>query len=80
MKSCLECRYHEKITDPEPNDWFCDDDITVVCTKKPNPNKDLNSDWVSDWSDYRHVCESCRPHRLEKDCLETGIPDWCPIK
>jgi hypothetical protein len=30
--NCTECFEHEVLPDPDPNDWFCDDDVKVLCT------------------------------------------------
>ena len=32
-KTCIGCPSHEVLLDPDPNDWFCDDDVKVVCKK-----------------------------------------------
>lgn len=29
--SCIDCPQHEVRPDPDPLDWFCDDDVKVVC-------------------------------------------------
>ena len=29
--SCMDCPKHEVQSDPDPNDWFCDDDKKVYC-------------------------------------------------
>lgn len=34
IKNCLDCPHHEVQNDPDPLDWFCDDDIKVFCKKK----------------------------------------------
>lgn len=31
INNCIDCGYHEIIPDPDPDDWFCDDDVKVVC-------------------------------------------------
>jgi len=31
MKNCTECGEHVVLPDPDPNDWFNDDDVKVVC-------------------------------------------------
>jgi hypothetical protein len=36
-QSCVECPFHEVLPDPDPSDWFCDDDVKVFC-KKANRN------------------------------------------
>lgn len=30
-KNCIDCKDHEILPDPDPHDWFCDDDVKVVC-------------------------------------------------
>ena len=79
MKSCIECPFHKIIPDPDPDDWFCDDDIAVICTlKRKNTDEiDSNSKWLSNRQEFKTVTLSCRPfkNQLEK---ETKIPDWCP--
>lgn len=31
--NCLDCPFHEALPDPDPDDWFCTDDMKVVCKK-----------------------------------------------
>ena len=33
IKNCTECPFHEVLPDPDPYDWFCDDDVRVYCNK-----------------------------------------------
>ena len=33
ISNCMDCRYHQVQPDPDPTDWFEDDDEKVVCTK-----------------------------------------------
>ncbi len=37
IKNCMDCPFHQVEMDPDPDDWFCDDDVKVVC-KKANKN------------------------------------------
>jgi hypothetical protein len=76
MKNCLECPFHEVISDPDPHDWFCDDDKAVVCTKLKNDKQDKNSKYSADRQEFKCVTISCRPYNLKKEC---NIPDWCPL-
>lgn len=32
LTNCTRCPNHRVLPDPDPNDWFCDDDVKVVCT------------------------------------------------
>jgi len=32
IKNCIDCANHAVFADPDPNDWFCDDDCKVICT------------------------------------------------
>ena len=34
ITSCTECPFHKVLPDPDPYDWFCDDDVKVICTKQ----------------------------------------------
>lgn len=77
MKSCIDCSFHKVISDPDPYDWFCDDDKAVVCTKTKNDDQNETSEYTSDRQEFKPVATSCRPYRLE---VESKIPDWCPLK
>lgn len=33
IKNCIDCPFHEVFNDPDPDDWFCDDDMGVKCKK-----------------------------------------------
>jgi hypothetical protein len=75
-KSCLDCPMHKIIADPDPEDWFCDDDMAVVCTKTPNDDQNPSSKYASDRQGFKEVTSSCRPYNLRK---ETEVPEWCPL-
>jgi len=74
MKTCIDCEYHKVIEDPDPNDWFCDDDKAVVCTLEQNDTRDSDSEYASNRNPYKCITVSCRPHHIIK---ESTIPDWC---
>jgi hypothetical protein len=52
IDNCIDCREHEILPDPDPSDWFCDDDVQVIC--KANYNQTI-------------TC-SCRPYRVREEC------------
>lgn len=31
INNCMDCSMHRVQADPDPDDWFCDDDIKVIC-------------------------------------------------
>lgn len=31
IENCMDCPNHKVLPDPDPDDWFNDDDIKVVC-------------------------------------------------
>lgn len=33
IENCMDCPNHKVLSDPDPYDWFCDDDEKVVCIK-----------------------------------------------
>jgi hypothetical protein len=49
--NCIDCSSHEVIRDPDPDDWFCDDDVAVVCNL----------------SDRRRITCACRPYNIKKE-------------
>lgn len=73
--NCLDCAAHKIIRDPDPHDWFCDDDVANVCTLTPNPDQDTKSIYPSKRSEYRAITVACRPYNIRK---ESEQPDWCP--
>lgn len=77
ITNCMDCGNHQVIPDPDPDDWFCDDDVAVVCKITPNDKKDPTSRWTSDYSAYKPVAWSCRPYNTRK---ESEVPSWCPLK
>lgn len=34
ITSCMKCPYSIILPDPDPYDWFCDDDVRVFCKKE----------------------------------------------
>lgn len=33
ITNCTNCPFHRVLPDPDPDDWFNDDDVKVICTK-----------------------------------------------
>lgn len=77
LGSCLECTNHKIIPDPDPNDWFCDDDVAVVCLSASNDKQNTESKWISDRHPNKVIEPSIRPFKVEK---EATVPSWCPLK
>lgn len=63
--NCIDCKYHRVWSDPDPADWFCDDDKKVVCSKLTDQNGDFST-----------ITTACRPYNLRK---ESERPVWCPL-
>ena len=57
---------HDVIPDPDPDDWFNDDDVAIICHLARNP-------------EWRCVAFGCRPNR-HMLAEESAIPTWCPLK
>jgi len=75
--SCLDCPFHKVIPDPDPEDWFCDDDVAIVCLKTKNDRYNLKSKYQADKQPFKCVTVACRPHHIKK---ESDTPDWCPLR
>lgn len=50
--NCMDCKHHRVHADPDPFDWFCDDDEMVVCTAMRN----------------KPITVACRPYRKRVEC------------
>lgn len=74
--NCLDCPFHNVIPDPDPNDWFNDDDVAVVCRKMNNDKMDENSRYAADHQAFKTVTISCRPYATRR---ESETPKWCPL-
>lgn len=75
--NCCDCLHHEIIEDPDPDDWFCDDDVAVVCKITKNKKRDQNSKHKSNHSEFRAITIACRPYNIKKEC---STPTWCPLR
>ncbi len=61
--NCIDCDEHEVLPDPDPDDWFCDDDVKVIC--KAHNNK--------------IITQACRPHHIRNECnTPDWCPMRCP--
>jgi hypothetical protein len=75
MTNCTQCPHHAIISDPDPKDWFCDDDVAVICTlKKQRPKQ---SAYAVDRQAFKPVAISCRPYNARKEAI---TPKWCPLE
>lgn len=74
IQKCIDCQFHKVIADPDPTDWFCADDVAIVCTKEIQ-TIDRQSKWTSDRQEKRVVSGSLRPYEVKK----VAPPKWCPI-
>jgi len=73
--NCMDCPNHIVEADPDPHDWFCDDDQAVLC--KLSENVENKKRWWDgfEW-EFRPVTCSCRPHHKRMEC---NTPEWCPL-
>ena len=53
IESCVDCPHCGITQDPDPLDWFCDDDKKAVCE-------------LSDGG--KIITSSCRPYQLRQEC------------
>jgi hypothetical protein len=52
---CTDCPEHKVIIDPDPYDWFCDDDEAIVCTLTTNPRLEPESKFAHRRSPQGHL-------------------------
>lgn len=77
IENCTQCQHHTIVNDRDPDDWFCDDDVAVLCSLTPNPKIDKTSKYLSDHQAFRAITVACRPYNIQK---ESQTPQWCPLK
>lgn len=72
--SCMDCMLAKVVPDPDPDDWFCDDDVAVECLASGNsPERHVSGSYqMGD----PMVTVGCRPYNTRKET--TPIPEWCP--
>lgn len=74
INNCTKCPHHKVFVDPDPFDFFCDDDCAVRCMiAKGEPKTGTEGQF---YSGIPMITAGCRPHNLEKEC---SIPSWCPV-
>lgn len=76
MKNCIDCKNHKIISDPDPYDYFCTDDVAVICTATLNENIKRDTLYMADRSENKPVAVSCRPHHTRQESI---TPKWCPL-
>ena len=52
ITNCMDCEEHIVLPDPDPDDWFNDDDEKVLCNL----------------SGRREITCSCRPYQKRAEC------------
>ena len=75
-KTCIACANHLVIDDRDPDDWFCDDDVAVVCKLVKNDKQDLQSKYQADHSEFKVIQCGIRPYRIRQEAIR---PKWCPL-
>lgn len=75
IENCMDCPHHEVVSDPDPYDSFCSDDLAVVCKKSPL-KANVKSNHLADHVSFKKSAVGCRPYNLRK---EAEIPSWCPL-
>lgn len=71
ITNCVMCSNHVVEPDPDPTDWFDDDDVKVRCrlsTKTQASGRAVTEE--------PYITVGCRPYMIEKEC---SIPSWCPL-
>lgn len=75
IKFCVECPFSKVVPDPDPSDWFNDDDEAILCEKTPHKPK-LDSKYAADKHEFKPVSSSLRPYETHG----VEVPTWCPLK
>jgi hypothetical protein len=71
IDNCAKCPHQEVLPDPDPFDWFCDDDVKVKCNLS-------RSAYEGNERKEPYITVGCRPFNVGNK-YETSIPNWCPV-
>lgn len=85
---CSKCKFGKVVSDPDPDDWFNDDDEAVLCThpdmtldKTDYTEESKKSGWIQGkgWDRPGRIVTSSalRPYQVGK--YDTS-PKGCPLK
>ena len=81
LKYCIQCPFHKRVPDPDPDDWFNDDDETLLCTHPRCPVDDYTNrqreyykkrGWIGEG---RVITSGERPYHINKE----KVPSYCPL-
>ena len=81
LKYCVQCPFHERVADPDPDDWFDDDDEALLCIHPNCPvddYTDLQREYYKKrgWIEKgRVITSSERPFNINKE----KVPSYCPL-
>ena len=82
---CHKCKHCKIMEDPDPTDWFCDDDESIVCTAKPSEiNWDSHFYNKGDKIPFTYISASNRPYQIRNEfkimakIWKARRPKWCP--
>jgi len=70
LQKCINCPHHCVEADPDPSDWFCDDDVKVRCTES-------KATYRGNCCYEPYITVGCRPYRVKE---ESDVPSWCPLQ
>ncbi len=70
---CIDCKFHKIVSDPDPHDWFNDDDVAMLYTKLPPDNN--STFYGGGKTPYFMISGSLRPYEISK----VEIPKECPL-
>ena len=72
ITNCMDCPHHRILADPDPFDWFCDDDVKVRCELSRS-----SENHGGFYAKEPYVTVACRPYNTRKEC---EAPKWCPLR
>ena len=74
IRFCTQCEFHKVVPDPDPEDWFNDDDEAILCTliKGGGHDKSFGGEPYL----FKMISGSLRPYETKK----VEKPEWCPYK
>jgi hypothetical protein len=75
-ENCFSCRNHKMVPDPDPIDFFRDNDQAMVCVLVNNPKYSTDAYRISDRQAYKVIGYGIEVFDNER---KIPIPSWCPL-
>jgi hypothetical protein len=78
---CTQCPHHRWQSNPDPDDWFRDDECDLICTYNNKANIISSSLNVFEQKNPNYTTSLVPLNKAQFEVsLSITVPKWCPLK